>query len=51
MVCKKCNKGKHKKCRGGTWCDCQHRVSDPSVGYLLFLVNKYGNYSKTKGGE
>ena len=24
MICKKCRKRKHHKCRGGTWCDCQH---------------------------
>jgi hypothetical protein len=25
MVCPACHKGKHEDCRGGTWCDCQHR--------------------------
>lgn len=33
MICKKCRKGKHKKCENTkhisqrpTWCDCQHRA-------------------------
>jgi len=29
MVCPPCQKGPHnskpKDCKGGTWCDCQHR--------------------------
>lgn len=33
MICKKCRKAKHEKCKGGTWCDCQHRAKpfDPDV--------------------
>lgn len=25
MVCGDCKDRKHEKCRGETWCDCQHR--------------------------
>lgn len=25
MVCETCKRGVHQKCRGETWCDCQHR--------------------------
>ena len=39
MVCPDCIDQKHEKCRGETWCDCQHRVprreevpSDPGAG-------------------
>lgn len=24
MVCESCRAGKH-NCKGGTWCDCQHK--------------------------
>lgn len=27
MICQDCKNQQHKKCRGGTWCDCQHRGS------------------------
>jgi hypothetical protein len=31
MICWKCTKGEHRRCPGGTWCDCQHRVeSEPA---------------------
>jgi hypothetical protein len=33
MICKKCRKDKHGKCKGGTWCDCQHRK--PKVSIIL----------------
>ena len=26
MVCPKCKEGTHGQCKGGTWCDCQHKV-------------------------
>lgn len=26
MICVGCRKGFHDGCRGGTWCDCQHRA-------------------------
>lgn len=25
MICKVCRENHHGDCRGGTWCDCQHR--------------------------
>lgn len=25
MICLKCKQRDHTNCRGGTWCDCQHR--------------------------
>lgn len=33
MICRRCRESSHpdgkppKQCRGGTWCDCQHRPS------------------------
>lgn len=24
MICNDCKNKKHDKCKGGTWCDCQH---------------------------
>ncbi len=27
MICQSCKNKIHEKCRGGTWCDCQHRES------------------------
>lgn len=46
MICKKCIKHKHYKCKNGAWktgthCACQHRVNVPS-GYALYLASKYG---------
>ena len=26
MVCQSCKDQKHEECRGGTWCDCLHRI-------------------------
>jgi hypothetical protein len=26
MVCDSCKERKHEKCKGDTWCDCQHRT-------------------------
>lgn len=30
MICSDCKKQKHRKCRGDTWCDCQHKAPDQS---------------------
>lgn len=27
MICRHCRDHNHQECRGGTWCDCQHRQS------------------------
>jgi hypothetical protein len=27
MICEACRERRHGECRGGTWCDCQHRSS------------------------
>lgn len=26
MICDPCKEREHDACRGGTWCDCQHRA-------------------------
>lgn len=26
MICPNCRYGVHGACKGGTWCDCQHRT-------------------------
>lgn len=31
MICINCRAGEHSGCRGGTWCNCQHRVPEPPV--------------------
>ncbi|WP_165965152.1 hypothetical protein [Actinomadura bangladeshensis] len=25
MICPPCRERRHEECRGGSWCDCQHR--------------------------
>ncbi|MGH3381532.1 MAG: hypothetical protein ACRDP6_43065 [Actinoallomurus sp.] len=25
MICEACRERRHSECRGGTWCDCQHK--------------------------
>lgn len=25
MIDEPCKRGEHEKCKGGTWCDCQHK--------------------------
>jgi hypothetical protein len=25
MICEACRERRHGECRGGTWCDCQHK--------------------------
>lgn len=32
MICSDCQDRKHKKCKGGTWCDCQHVVKGKYKG-------------------
>lgn len=27
FICKKCQEQDHENCKGGTWCDCNHRGS------------------------
>ncbi|MEV4468299.1 MULTISPECIES: hypothetical protein [Nonomuraea] len=27
MICDSCKDKRHGDCRGGSWCDCQHRVT------------------------
>jgi hypothetical protein len=29
VICPACREGHHEKCRGGNWCDCQHRTKQP----------------------
>jgi hypothetical protein len=28
MICEACRERRHEKCRGGSWCDCQHHPSE-----------------------
>jgi hypothetical protein len=35
MICPKCKEQQHKLCRGGTWCDCQHKVPQPMETRIL----------------
>ncbi|MFI6454346.1 hypothetical protein ACIBF6_22620 [Streptosporangium amethystogenes] len=28
MICQECKARRHEKCRGGSWCDCQHKPAD-----------------------
>jgi hypothetical protein len=39
MICRRCRRGEHESCPGGTWCDCQHKppaelTSEPKLGWL-----------------
>jgi len=27
MICPSCRRQEHESCKGGTWCDCQHKPS------------------------
>ncbi|WP_255530053.1 hypothetical protein [Planomonospora sp. ID67723] len=27
MICRECKDRRHEKCRGGSWCDCQHQIA------------------------
>ncbi|WP_344971928.1 hypothetical protein [Streptosporangium fragile] len=29
MICDHCKQRRHEKCRGGSWCDCQHQPPAP----------------------
>ena len=31
MICPTCQENEHEGCRGGSWCDCQHREIDPNM--------------------
>ena len=31
MICPDCKNQAHEKCKGDTWCDCQHRVPKKDV--------------------
>ena len=35
MICEACRDRRHGECRGGTWCDCQHKPpsTDPHHGH------------------
>ena len=26
MICQACREKRHEDCRGGSWCDCQHKT-------------------------
>ncbi|MFC7381411.1 hypothetical protein [Sphaerisporangium rhizosphaerae] len=28
VICEECKDHRHDDCRGGSWCDCQHRPAD-----------------------
>jgi len=30
MICRACRDRRHAECRGGSWCDCQHKVPGPT---------------------
>lgn len=30
MVCPSCKDAEHEKCKGGSWCDCQHDPQRPT---------------------
>jgi len=30
VICGACRQQRHIDCRGGTWCDCQHRTPAPT---------------------
>lgn len=34
MICQPCKDKAHTNCVGGTWCDCQHRVDEPTTEAL-----------------
>jgi len=39
MICQCCRRQEHASCRGGTWCDCQHKPSaalqpEPVMGWV-----------------
>lgn len=38
MICGRCADRHHEDCRGGTWCDCQHKPPE------VIKAFKYGMY-------
>ncbi|MET9070145.1 hypothetical protein ACWDR1_27600 [Streptosporangium sandarakinum] len=28
MICDRCKESHHDECRGGSWCDCQHKTPE-----------------------
>ncbi|MEU8797534.1 hypothetical protein [Spirillospora sp. NPDC048819] len=32
MICRPCRERRHEECRGGSWCDCQHRPDTATPG-------------------
>ncbi|MCP9978166.1 MULTISPECIES: hypothetical protein [Actinomadura] len=32
MICPSCREHRHEECRGGSWCDCQHRPEPATPG-------------------
>ncbi|TDC71268.1 hypothetical protein E1200_02625 [Actinomadura sp. GC306] len=32
MICQSCRDHRHGECRGGSWCDCQHRPAPATPG-------------------
>lgn len=55
MICKKCVKRKHYKCKNGPWelgsrCDCQHRVKVPD-SYALYLANRFAEFIVIPDGQ
>lgn len=34
MICTDCKNQQHSKCKGGTWCDCQHKDKNHKVVVL-----------------
>lgn len=31
MICEACRDRRHGDCRGGTWCDCQHKPAEDAT--------------------
>jgi hypothetical protein len=39
MICPHCRRREHQACKGGTWCDCQHKPPadlqpEPVMGWI-----------------
>lgn len=43
MICQDCKDRNHKDCKGGTWCDCQHKEDLPEL--FEFIVNEEADLS------
>lgn len=49
MICEACRKRRHGECRGGTWCDCQHK---PCVkGHPENHPETHGEHRATEAGS